>query len=92
MSPSNITSIDNLSTFVFGARFRLSDQTPIPWRNNDNTKKDLKDNGISLTVSNSTCSSGRLVVASYILFKAPNATHHRVRYLQSISNNITETV
>ena len=52
-------------------------------------KTALREHHLGLTISNSTCSSGRLVIAGYILFKAPNTTH-RVRYLQSIRNHLPD--
>ena len=84
-----ITSMDTLSTFVFGIRFRFKPNTHISWRNRPRMKTALRDHHLGLTISNSTCSSGRLVVAGYILFKAPNTTH-RTRYLQSIRNHLPD--
>ena len=84
-----ITSMDSLSTFVFGIRFRFKPNTHISWRNRPQMKTALRDHHLGLTISNSSCSSGRLVVAGYILFKAPNTTH-RARYLQSIRNHLPD--
>lgn len=84
-----ITSMDTLSTFVFGIRFRFSAKSPLSWRNNPQTKKTLQEYGLGLSLSNSICSSGRLVIAGYILFKAPYTTH-RVRYLQSIRSHLPD--
>ena len=64
-------SLNDSSTFVFGLQFCFTEQNPLSWRNHAHTKNILKDNGIGLAISNSTCSSGRLVIAGYILFKTP---------------------
>ena len=85
-----IASLDSLSTFVFGLRFSFSDHTPLRWRNSTRTKQALSAQGLSLNLSNSTCSSGALVNAGFILFKAPNTTH-RDKYLQHLRNQLPET-
>ena len=75
-----ITSLDSISTFVFGLRFSFAHKNHVTWRSQAHLNKLLKDNGLGVSISNSTCDGGRLVIAGYILFKAPNTTH-RVRYL-----------
>jgi hypothetical protein len=64
-----IASLATISTFVFGLRFRFADRSPIPWRNHKHTKAVLHDQGLGLTLSNSTCSSGRLGIAGYLLLR-----------------------
>ena len=47
-----IASLDTISTFVFGLRFRFADRTPLRWRNCTRTKQTLAEHGISLNLSN----------------------------------------
>ena len=81
LSPK-ITSLDTLSTFIFGLRFRFATKKlPTTWRRDEQNQKAFKAHGVSVATSNSSCDSGKLVIAGYLLFKAPNTTH-RARYLQ----------
>ena len=81
-----ITSLDTISTFVFGLRFSFVQKNHVTWWSQAHLNKVLQDNGIGVSISNSTCNSGWLAIAEYILFKALNTTH-QVWYLQSIRNH-----
>ena len=82
LSP-NITFLPTTSQVIFGARVCFASKFPGQWKNKERTKQVLKDNQLSLNISNSTTKSGRIVTAGYILFKAARTTH-RTRFLQSL--------
>jgi hypothetical protein len=82
ISPS-VTIMPSLSTVVLPVRFGFTGKTPSAWRNSVETKEILVRHGATVSFSNSTTTSGKLVVAGYILLKAPMTTH-RLRYLQSL--------
>jgi hypothetical protein len=82
ISPS-VTIMPSLSTVILPIRFGFAGKTPGAWRNTAETKEILTRYGATVTLSNSTTTSGKLVVAGYILLKAPMTTH-RLRYLQSL--------
>ena len=84
LSPK-ITTITATSQLIFGVRFGFSGN-PISWMSQANTKEVMKLNNLTVSVSNSICSSGKLVIAGYILLKHPTMTHkHRyLQYLRSL--------
>ena len=82
ISPS-VTIMPSLSTVVLPIRFGFIGKAPGAWRNTAETKEILVRYGATVSFSNSTTTSGKLVVAGYILLKAPMTTH-RLRYLQSL--------
>ena len=89
LSPK-ITSLDTLSTFIFGLRFRFATKKlPTVWRRDEQNQKAFKAHGVSVATSNSSCDSGKLVIAGYLLFKAPNTTH-RARYLQFLRSQLPD--
>jgi hypothetical protein len=88
ISPS-ITIMPSLSKVVVPIRFGFVGQTPSQWRNKEKTKATLEKFKATVSFSNSTTTSGKLVVAGYILLKAPMTTH-RLRYLQSLRNVLPE--
>ena len=49
----------------------------------------LKPANLQVQVSNLRCTSGKLVIAGYILPKAPNATH-RHRYVQHLTRRLPD--
>lgn len=51
------------------------------------TSEMLQQNGLSFTLSNSTCTSGNVVVAGYILFKHPDLIHRNF-YLRSLRRTL----
>ena len=83
-----ITSINSVTTFAFGIRFSFM-KASAAWKNHPTTKRILREQGIQLNVSNSSCNSGDLVIAGYLLFKAPNNTH-RDLYYRHLRNNLPD--
>ena len=88
LSPT-VTYVQSQSMFIFGLRFGFSTKTPVLWQSQPSTKQAMRQHKIWATVSNSSCTSGPLVIAGYVLMKAPNTTH-RIRYLQSLRNRLPE--
>jgi hypothetical protein len=88
ISPS-ITYVQSRKMFVFGVRFGFSSKHPISWQHQASTKQAMRDHKVWTTISNSSCLSGKLVTAGFILMKAPNTTH-RIRYLQSLRNKLPD--
>ena len=82
ISPS-ISLMPSQSMIIIPIRFGFLGNTPAKWRNQESTKKKLEDYNVTVSFSNCTSLSGDLVVAGYILLKAPMTTH-RLRYLQSL--------
>ena len=64
-------------------RYGFAGKTPTKWRNADSTKQTLENKKATVSFSNVKTTSGKLVIAGYILLKAPNTTH-RGRYQQSL--------
>ena len=85
----SISIMPALSKVVVPIRFGFVGQTPSQWRNKEKTKATLEKFKATVSFSNSTTTSGKLVVAGYILLKAPMTTH-RLRYLQSLRNVLPE--
>ena len=85
----NVLNLSSTNQSIFGIRFGFVNQSPIQWRGTDRIQAAMKEHGVWFTFSNSTCDSGRIVTAGYILLKAPNSTH-RLRYLQSLRNQLPD--
>jgi hypothetical protein len=79
----------SLSKVVVPIRFGFAGQTPSNWRNTERTKATMEKYNATVSFSNSATTSGKLVVAGYILLKAPMTTH-RLRYLQSLRKALPE--
>ena len=86
----SITIMPLQSMVVFSIRYGFSDLNPTIWRNKALTKEILKDFDTKVGISNSKSTSGRLVIAGYILLESPNLTH-RIRYLQILRSELPET-
>jgi hypothetical protein len=89
ISPS-ITIMPNQSKVIVPLRFGFTGKTSANWRNHNRTKSVLDRNNVTVGFSNSKSTSRKLVVAGYILMKAPRTTH-RFRYLQSLRSKLPET-
>ena len=85
----SISIMPSLSLVVVPIRFGFVDQLPSKWRNTELTKATLAKFNATVSFSNSTTTSGKLVAAGYILLKAPMTTH-RLRYLQSLRKMLPE--
>ena len=88
ISPS-ISVIPSQSMIILPIRFGFASKTPTTWRNRESTKQVMDKNKVTISVSNSKSSSGKLMIAGYILLKAPMLTH-RLRYLQSLRKLLPE--
>ena len=88
MSPK-VTYIRTTKTHIFGIRFGFSTKTPVKWLTRAETKEAMRKHKVWATVSNSSTTSGNLVVAGYVLMKAPNLTH-RIRYMKSLRQKMPE--
>ena len=86
--PSTI-SISAERQITVQVRFGFFGTTPSKWRNLDSTKEKLDRYKVTVSISNSTSTSGKLLIAGYILLKAPMTTH-RVRYLQALRQALPE--
>jgi hypothetical protein len=86
----SVTISPKNSMIVIPIRFGFSHATPALWRNKASTKEVLERNKVSVSISNSTSSSGNLSIAGYILLKAPMTTH-RIRYLQALRGKLPDT-
>jgi hypothetical protein len=83
-----VTIIGSRSMMVFGLRFGFL-SSPGKWQYSDRTKAILKEQHLSVLLSNSKSTSGDLVTAGYILLKAPNTTH-RNYYTQYLRSKLPE--
>lgn len=86
----SIGILPSLSMIVIPIRFGFSSNTPAKWRNLPSTQEKLEKYNVTVSFSNCTSTSGNLVVAGFILLKAPMTTH-RLRYLQSLRQQLPET-
>ena len=82
-----ITFVHSRNLLIFGARFSFN-TSPAKWRS-DKKVEILKEENLNVSVSNSISTSGKLVIAGYILLKAPNSTH-RHRYVQHLMRHLPE--
>ena len=83
-----ITTIYSHNLIIFAARINFS-ENPIAWKNATSTRSVLELNNIKIQVSNSKTTSGKLVIAGYVLLKHPTMTH-RHRYLQFLRQQLPE--
>jgi hypothetical protein len=74
LSPS-ILPYQKTKTFFFGLPVSFSDMPPQIWLADAKTKASVKELKIQIAVSNSSCNSGRLIIAGFILLKDPTLTH-----------------
>ena len=83
-----VTFIKSTRQMIFGVRFGFL-ANPKQWQFCDRTKAILKEQHLVVKMSNSASTSGKVVTAGYILFKAPNTTH-RHRYTQFLRSQLPE--
>jgi hypothetical protein len=96
LSPSELRSylpstinISADSKITVQLRFGFFGNTPANWRNSASTKEKLQKYEVTVAISNSTNTSGHLMIAGYILLKAPMTTH-RLRYLQHLRQSLPD--
>jgi hypothetical protein len=83
---SNLTSY---KMFVFGIRICATDPTfsTGTWLNDVTVKQSLDKHQVALSISNSTCDSGKMVTAGSILLKHPQYTH-RLYFLRALRRHL----
>jgi hypothetical protein len=86
--PSTIT-ISAERQITVQIRFGFFGMTPSKWRSSPSTKEKLEKYEVNVAISNSTSTSGKLVIAGYILLEAPMTTH-RARYLQWLRQELPD--
>ena len=69
LAPAITTLPSFNTTIIFAARFGFTEY-PIAWKNSDKVKEALKLNNMTVSVSNSKSTSGKLTIAGYILLKS----------------------
>ncbi|KAI2501871.1 hypothetical protein MHU86_12563 [Fragilaria crotonensis] len=89
ISPS-VTLMPSQSMMIIPIRFGFTSNTPSTWRNQDTTKAVLDKYKVTVSFSNSKSTSGKLVIAGYVLLKAPMTTH-RLRYLQFLRSTLPDS-
>jgi hypothetical protein len=70
-----ISFIKQPSQVIFGLRFAFTSTNPVTWQRSPTVRQAMKTLNVTVSVSNSKSTSGKLVTAGYILLKAPNTTH-----------------
>ncbi|KAI2500823.1 hypothetical protein MHU86_13680 [Fragilaria crotonensis] len=66
----SITLMPSQSMMIIPLRFGFTSKTPSAWRNLETTKATLEKYNATVSFSNSKSTSGKLVIAGYILLKA----------------------
>ena len=85
----SLTIIPSQSLAIIPLRYGFSGTTPSNWRNSAATRTTLEKYNATVSISNSTSTSGDLVISGYLLLKAPMTTH-RLRYLQSLRKQLPD--
>ena len=83
-----VTFLKSRRQMIFGVRFGFL-SNPKQWQFSERLKSILKAQHLVVRMSNSSSTSGKVVTAGYILFKAPNTTH-RHRYTQFLRSQLPE--
>ena len=83
-----ITAVQSANLIIFSVRFGYT-ENPIAWKMAEDVRTALQVNNIQIGISNCTTTSGKLVIAGYILLKHPTMTH-RHRYLQYLRSKAPE--
>ena len=80
----NVTYIRSSSLLIFGVRYGFTDN-PITWQSASSTKENFQKSNVSVLISNSKSTSGKIVTAGYILLKSSNSTstHRYTQFLRS---------
>lgn len=86
----SITIMPTQSLVIIPLRFGFTGKISLNWRNQNRTNTALNRSKVTVGFSNSKSTSGKLVVAGYILLKAPQTTH-QLRYLQSLRSKLPDT-
>ena len=65
----NVTYVRSSSLIIFGVRYGFTDN-PITWQFATSTRAKLQQSNVSILLSNSKSTSGKIVTAGYILLKS----------------------
>ncbi|KAI2494434.1 hypothetical protein MHU86_20117 [Fragilaria crotonensis] len=85
----SITIMPDASMVILPIRYGYSGISPSKWRNLDSTQATLDEYNATVSFSNATSTSGKLVIAGYVLYKAPMTTH-RKRWLDYLRTQLDE--
>ena len=87
----SITLMPDNSLVILPIRFGFNGQSPSKWRNLVSTQTKLDEYGATVSFSNATSTSGKLVIAGYVLYKAPMTTHRVIwlEYLRTLLDDDT---
>ena len=80
----NVTYIRSSSLIIFGVRYGFINN-PITWQSATSTRAKFQQSNVSILISNSKSTSGKIVTAGYILLKSSNSTstHRYTQFLRS---------
>jgi hypothetical protein len=85
----SLTIMPDSSLVIIPIRFGFNGQSPSKWRNLESTQTKLDEYGATVSFSNASSTSGKLVIAGYVLYKAPMTTH-RKRWLEYLRTLLDE--
>jgi hypothetical protein len=84
-----VSNLESYNMSVFGIRICATDPafSTGTWLKDSTVQESLANHRVELNISNSTCDSGKMVVAGVILLKHPKFTH-RLYYLLSLRRQL----
>jgi hypothetical protein len=85
-----ITQIESSQHLIFGVRVCLGLNSPGPWINHEHTSRVMREDGLTINISNAKSTSGDVVNAGTIFFKHPSYTQ-RAFYLMALRRSLPET-
>ena len=85
----SITIMPDALMIILPIRYGYNGQSPSKWRNLESTQAILDEYNATVSFSNATSTSGKLVIAGYVLYKAPMTTH-RKRWLDYLRTQLDE--
>lgn len=85
----SVTLMPDSSLVILPIRFGFNGQSPSKWRNLVSTQNKLDEYNATVSFSNASSTSGKLVIAGYVLYKAPMTTH-RKRWLEYLRTLLDE--
>jgi hypothetical protein len=85
----SITIMPDALMVIIPIRYGYNGQSPTKWRNLESTQTILDEYNATVSFSNATSTSGKLVIAGYVLYKAPMTTH-RKRWLDFLRTQLDE--
>ena len=85
----SVTIMPDSSLVILPIRFGFHGLSPSKWRNLESTQVKLDEYNATVSFSNASSTSGKLVIAGYVLYKAPMTTH-RKRWLDYLRTLLDE--